>query len=81
MTARRPSLSARLVAAALVWLALLLAVGGGVLAWAFQDSVERQFALRLDAMVRGAVAGLAVGADRAVVVGPPGGDPRGGQSC
>lgn len=76
MTARRPSLSTRLVAAALVWLALLLGLGGGVLAWAFRDSVERQFALRLDAIVRGALASLSVGADGGLTLTRPLGEPR-----
>lgn len=76
MTGRRRSLSARLVAAALVWLALLLAGGGAVLAWAFQDSAERQFALRLDALARAAIAALDVAADGQMVMARPLGDPR-----
>lgn len=74
--ARRRSLSARLVAAALVWLALSLAVGGGVLAWGFRQSVERQFGLRLDSLVRAAVAALDRQPDGGVALARPLGDPR-----
>jgi len=74
--APRRSLSARLVAAALVWLVFSLAAGGTVLAWGFRDSVERQFGLRLDSLVRAAVAALDRRPDGSIVLVRPLGDPR-----
>lgn len=71
-----PSLSRRLVAAALIWLVLMLVVGGGVLNWAFRDSVEREFGQRLDALLRATIAALDTDARGQVVVDRPLGDPR-----
>lgn len=73
------SLSVRLVAAALIWLALILAGGGFTLAWAFRDTVEREFSNRLDAMLRGLVASVEIGADGKLTIIRPQGDPRFGQ--
>src|SRR3954466_11382368 len=70
------SLSVRLVAGALVWLALTLALGGGVLSMAFRDTVEREFSRRLDAMLRAMIAATEIGPDGSVAVGHPRGDPR-----
>ncbi|MBI2240859.1 MAG: HAMP domain-containing histidine kinase [Magnetospirillum gryphiswaldense] len=74
--ARRRSLSGRLVAASLVWLLLSLVLGGGVLAWGFRESVERQFELRLDSLVRAAIAALDRHPDGSIVLARPLGDPR-----
>ncbi|MGC2857554.1 ATP-binding protein [Novispirillum sp. DQ9] len=70
------SLGRRLVAAALVWLCLLLLVGGVVLRDAFHDTVERQFGNRLDAVLRAMAAAAEVGPDGAVSLARPLGDPR-----
>lgn len=70
------SLSVRLVAGALVWLTLMLAAGGGVLAVAFRETVEREFSQRLDAMLRGLAASIDVAPDGTVSLGRPMGDPR-----
>lgn len=75
-TARRRSLSARLVIAALVWLMASLAVGGGVLAWGFRESVERQLGLRLDSLVRAAIAAVDRRPDGTIILARPLGDPR-----
>ncbi|MBR9970969.1 sensor histidine kinase [Magnetospirillum sulfuroxidans] len=76
MTRPAPSLSGRLVAAALIWLLVLLLVGGWVLAWAFRDSVEREFGQRLDAMVRATIAATDITAEGVTVADRPLGDPR-----
>lgn len=76
MSRPQPSLSGRLVAAALLWMLALLLIGGAVLAWAFRDSVEREFGQRLDAMLRAIIAGTEVMPDGALVVNRPLGDPR-----
>ena len=81
MTRRAPgrpttSLSVRLVAGALVWLTLMLTVGGAVLAVAFRETVEREFSQRLDAMLRGLAASIAVAPDGTVSLAGPLGDPR-----
>ena len=70
------SLSVRLVAAALVWLVVLLAVGGVVLALAFRDTVEQEFSRRLDAMLKAMIAATEIAPDGKVVVVRPLGDPR-----
>ena len=70
------SLSVRLVAGAMVWLAAMLTVGGGVLALAFRDSVEQEFSHRLDAMLRAMIAATEIAADGSVTVVRPLGDPR-----
>lgn len=77
MTAPRvPSLTVRLVAAALLWTALLLGGGGIVLKGAFDDTVERQFGQRLDALLKAQIAALQVGADGRLAVTRPLGEPR-----
>lgn len=73
---RPASLSLRLVAGALVWLAVLLAVGGGVLTLAFRDTVEQQFGHRLDAMLRALIAAAETGPEGRVALLRPLGDPR-----
>lgn len=70
------SLSVRLVAGAVVWLTLMLAAGGGVLAVAFRETVEREYSQRLDAMLRGLAASIDVAPDGAVSLARPMGDPR-----
>lgn len=70
------SLSVRLVAGALVWLAVMLTVGGGVLAWAFRDTVEQEFSHRLDAMLRAMTAATEIAPDGTVTLVRPLGDPR-----
>ena len=45
------SLSVRLVAAATIWIVAMLAIGGTVLAIAFRNVVEQEFAHRLDAIL------------------------------
>jgi signal transduction histidine kinase len=78
MSAGRParSLSFRLVAGSLVWLVLMLALGGGGLAYAFRQSVEQEFSRRLDAMLRGMIAVLEVSPGGDLVLVRPLGDPR-----
>ncbi|MBX9634970.1 MAG: sensor histidine kinase, partial [Magnetospirillum sp.] len=75
---RRPaaSLSARLVAGALVWLVLMLALGGWVLSAAFRDAVEQEFGHRLDALLQAMIAATEVSADGKVSMLRPLGDPR-----
>ena len=70
------SLSTRLVLGAAVWLVLILALGGGVLTWAFRDAVESEFSRRLDAVLNGMIASLATTADGHVTMTHPLGDPR-----
>ncbi len=70
------SLTRRLVAAAVVWLCLLLLIGGVVLRTAFHDTVERQFGNRLDAVLRAMIALADVGPDGSVSLARPLGDPR-----
>lgn len=70
------SLSVRLVAGALVWLALMLTIGGGVLALAFRDTVQQEFSHRLDAMLRAMIAATDITADGTVTLVRPMGDPR-----
>ncbi|HSV28922.1 MAG TPA: HAMP domain-containing sensor histidine kinase [Candidatus Omnitrophota bacterium] len=70
------SLTIRLVAAALVWLAVLLALGGVVLAQAFRQSVEQEFGHRLDALLRAVVAATEIAPDGSVTMTRPLGDPR-----
>ena len=79
--AQRPalSLSVRLIAGAMVWLALMLAIGGGVLAVAFRDTVEREYGHRLDAMLRGLIAAMETTPDGTVKLARPLGNPRFGQ--
>lgn len=74
---RRPvSLSFRLMAGASIWLVLMLAGGGGVLAWAFRDSVETEFTYRLDALLRSMIASMDVTSNGSVTLVRPLGDPR-----
>jgi signal transduction histidine kinase len=70
------SLSARLVGAALVWLALLLGAGGASLSYAFRDTVEREFEHRLEALQRALVAALTVDGDGGITVTRSLGEPR-----
>lgn len=70
------SLTARLVLVALVWLALLLAIGGWVLASAFRSTVEREFEHRLDALLRGLIAVVEVMPDGSIILSRPLGEPR-----
>lgn len=77
MTPRgEPSLSRRLVAAAAVWLCLLLVGGGVVLRDAFQDTIERQFGNRLDAILRVMAAAAETAPDGTITLARPLGDPR-----
>jgi signal transduction histidine kinase len=77
MTGRAPaSLSIRLIAGALVWLVLMLAVGGWVLASTFRDAVEHEFGHRLDATLRALVGAAEVGPDGTVDLARPLGDLR-----
>ncbi len=70
------SLTTRLVLAALVWLALLLAIGGWVLASAFRSTVEREFEHRLDALQRGLIAVAEVAPDGSITLSRSLGEPR-----
>lgn len=70
------SLSLRLVAAALVWLTVALAIGGAVLAQAFRNTVEQEFSHRLDAMLRALIAATEIAPDGKVEVVRTLGDPR-----
>ena len=73
---RAASLSLRLVAAAVVWLALMLAIGGVVLALAFRSTVEQEFSHRLDAILKAMIAATEITPDGTVTVVRPLGDPR-----
>lgn len=73
---RAASLSLRLVGAAVVWLALMLAIGGVVLALAFRSTVEQEFSHRLDAMLKAMIAATEITPDGTVTVVRPLGDPR-----
>ena len=73
---RATSLSLRLVAAAVVWLALMLAIGGVVLALAFRSTVEQEFSYRLDAILKAMIAATEISPDGTVTVVRPLGDPR-----
>lgn len=70
------SLWMRLMAGALIWLVLMLTAGGLALAWAFQDTVERQFSQKLDAMLRGLMTAAEQQADGSWTVSRSLGDPR-----
>lgn len=70
------ALSTRLILGAAVWLVLILALGGGVLTWAFRDTVENEFSRRLDAVLNGMIASMATTADGGVTLTHPLGDPR-----
>ncbi|CAA7615094.1 sensor histidine kinase [Magnetospirillum sp. UT-4] len=76
---RSPSLSFRLVAGAMVWLAVMLAVGGFGLAFAFRQTVEREFSQRLDAMLLGLMAVIEASPEGTIGLVRPHGDPRFGQ--
>ena len=70
------SLSVRLVAAAAVWLCVMLAIGGVVLALAFRSTVEQEFTNRLDALLKAMIAATDVSPEGKVVLVRPLGDPR-----
>lgn len=70
------SLSLRLIAAAAVWLVVMLAIGGGALALAFRATVEQEFSNRLDALLNAMIAATEIGSDGTVVVVRALGDPR-----
>ncbi|MFZ5784146.1 MAG: sensor histidine kinase [Pseudomonadota bacterium] len=70
------SLSLRLIAAALAWLVVMLAVGGVALALAFRSAVEQEFTNRLEAVLNAMIAATEIGPDGTVVVVRPLGDPR-----
>ncbi|MCW0235372.1 MAG: sensor histidine kinase [Ferrovibrio sp.] len=72
----RRSLTFRLIAAATVWMLVLLSAGGIVLTTAFRNSAEQEFGQRLDALLRAMIAAIEVGSDGAVTVTKPLGDPR-----
>lgn len=73
---RGGSLSLRLVLAAMVWLAVLLGVGGLVLSLAFRSAVEKEFGYRLDAILKTMIASTEVAPDGSVIMSRPLGDPR-----
>src|SRR3546814_2016556 len=77
-TPRRPgtSLSVRLVAAALVWMLLLLGAGGVVLSTAFRQSAVQEFGHRLDALLRAMIAVTEIAPDGSVSLVRSLGDPR-----
>lgn len=70
------SLTLRLVTAALIWLVVLLATGGGVLSLAFRSAVEQEFSYRLDAVLRTIVAAVEVTPGGELTMTRPLGDPR-----
>lgn len=81
MTAAAPprrgvSLTLRLVGAALIWMLVLLSIGGAVLTAAFRESVLQDHDQRLDAMLRGMIAVTDIGPDGSVVILRPLGDRR-----
>lgn len=70
------SLSLRLVAAAAVWLVVMLAVGGAALALAFRNTVEHEFTQRLDAILKAMIAATEIAPDGTVTLVRPLGDTR-----
>jgi signal transduction histidine kinase len=83
MTAANPppsrppaSLSARLIAGAVVWLAFMLALGGWELSSAFRASLEQEFGHRIDALLQAMIADTEVSDDGSVSVVRPLGDVR-----
>jgi signal transduction histidine kinase len=72
----RHSLSFRLIAAASVWIVVLLAAGGLLLTVAFRDSARQEFGQRLDALLRAMIATMEVGPDGGIVLAKPLGDAR-----
>jgi len=54
----------------------MLAIGGAVLALAFRSTVDREFSLRLDAMLRAMIAATEIGADGSMAAVRSLGDPR-----
>lgn len=70
------SLSIRLISAATVWLLLLLALGGFVLALAFRSAVEEEFSYRLDAILKTIIASTEVANDGSITMARPLGDAR-----
>lgn len=70
------SLTFRLIAAATVWMLVLLSGGGIVLTTAFRNSAEQEFGQRLDALLRAMIAAIEVGPDGAVIVTRQLGDSR-----
>lgn len=70
------ALSTRLILGAAVWLFLILALGGGVLTWAFRDTVENEFSHRLDAVLNGMIASMATTPGGQVTLTHSLGDPR-----
>lgn len=70
------SLSIRLIGAATVWLIVLLAIGGFVLALAFRSAVEEEFSYRLDAVLKTIIASTEVAPDGSITMARPLGDAR-----
>ncbi len=70
------SLSVRLVTAATLWIVAMFAIGGAVLAIAFRNVVEQEFAHRLDAMLNALIATTEISGDGTVAVVRPLGDIR-----
>ena len=70
------TLTARLVAAAVVWIGAALVAGGFLLAALFEAHVERSFDRRLETLLEALVAGT--GADSGAQGGNRGGGPPGG---
>lgn len=70
------ALSTRLVLGAAVWLILILALGSGVLTWAFRDTIENEFSRRLDTVLNGMIASMTTTPDGGVALTHPLGDPR-----
>ena len=77
-TPQRPgaSLTVRLVAAALIWMLLLLGAGGAVLTTAFRQSAVQEFGHRLDALLRAMIAVTEIAPDGSVSLVRSLGDPR-----
>jgi len=73
---RSISLVARLVLAAVLWLLLLLAAGGIVLALAFRGAVEEEFSYRLDAILKTIIASVEIAPGGGLAMSRPLGDPR-----
>lgn len=72
----RASLSTRLVAAALSWLALLLVGGGVVLAQSFRHTLLQEFEHRLEALLRATIAAVEVSPAGEISLVRPLGEPR-----
>ena len=70
------SIGSRLLIGALVWLALMMSIGGMVLTVAVHRTVEETFVERLDSLLKAMVAGVEPGGPDGLRITKPMGEPR-----